>query len=301
VGAWGIARPQGCAWQEEISVPEAFDALVQARVTVLRIYAFPDVAGPNQDDFERLDALVEEARRSGIRLLLLLDHGHNSCSGVPDRDDAWFGGGYQTPDPGLALALPAWAERVARRYRDEPAVLGYTPTHGLYGANAEELYAFAEHLSGILKSEAPDQLVTLEASAGSDGTTLSGDAPTPYERLHSLDTVDFVSVVDYSDRHPDVAAHVDAVPIVSAALGKPAVVTEAGFVLTETSLSLTDRAARADKRIGQWYAGGFAGAVLWDFYPGWQPPQGTDVTYSFDGRAAEPLMGPTGVLSRAPW
>jgi hypothetical protein len=297
VGAWSFTRQPGCEWAAGLSwIQRAFDDLVQANVTVLRLYAFQPGAGPTASDFSRLDQLVSEARRSGIRLLLLLEDTEGSCSGGKPRDDEWFASGYREPEPSRALSYRDWAVAVARRYRDEPTVLGYTPVHQFHGDNPSVLLDFVQDIGAALKAEAGNQLLTLDASLFSPATTIQGQ-PSPFERLQALDLVDVVDVADYSDQGLVDPALVESVQPLSASLGKPAIVNEVAVSTLDASpAALAARAARVDERLTALYVQGFAGALLWDFTPGWRTP-----LYSFDARADEPLMGPSGVLARAPW
>jgi len=101
----------------------------------------------------------------------------------------------------------------------------------------------------------------------------------------------------HSDTSAPVVRDIEVLRSDIAALGKPAVIGEAGFTVTDASAaSLAARAQRVQARMDAWAAAGFSGAILWDFDPGWTEPE-----CHFDARSEDPLLGPDGVLAHAPW
>ena len=58
--------------------------------------------------------------------------------------------------------------------------------------------------------------------------------------------------------------------------------------------ALSLRAARIRAKLDAAYEQGFAGALVYDYYPDWRNPG-----YSFDSRPSDPLGGANGVLARA--
>ena len=295
VSSWALQQLDMCASSKpenrEAWTQRAYDGLVPARAKVARFFAFQSSAGPNGDDFTLFDRSVRDARRAGVRVQLVLDHGDGSCSQGGRRDNAWYGDGYQKLDGNYTLSYRAFAESVARRYRDEPTVLGYVLLQGLGNAELSTLSNFVTDVGQLLHGVAPNQLLSIDVS-----WELLNKNADDYHALQQLPVVDFVDIDDYSFN--DMLEPLDGNLLrVLGEVDKPAVVGEGAFLLDGSdAAALAKRADRARERILEWQDWGFSGALLWAYQPGW-----STVSEEFDARPADPILQAGGVLSNAPW
>ena len=296
VSSWGLLQPESCA---TVKAPEraawlqrAFDGLVPAGAKVARFFAFQSSAGVAGNDFSLFDAAVADARRAGVRLVFVLEHGDAGCSQGVARDTAWFTSGYRQPDGNYARSYREFAAAVAARYRDEPTVLGYVPLQGLGGGDAAALTSFSDDVGQLLHTLAPNQLVSLDLS----WSLTKADGGAVYRQLQQLPIVDFVDVDDYV-----FAAEASALdPELLDALrdiDKPFVIGEGAFKLQDAGENAFEaRAALAQQRMLTWQSAGFVGALLWAYMPDW-----VTTSEEFDARSEDPLLRANGVLASAPF
>jgi hypothetical protein len=296
VSSWALLDLNQCttikpedraAWTER-----AYDELVPSRSKVARLFAFQSSLGPASNDFTLFDDAVRDARRAGIRLQLVLEHGEGGCSQGGHRDTAWYAGGYQSPDGSHVLSYRDYAETVARRYRDEPTVLGYVLMQGLGGADTATISSFATDIGQLLHGVAPSQLVSLDLKW--DPTNDDGGAG--YRALQALPVVDLIDLDDYS--FAESLEPLDPILLKTVAeIDKPAVVGEGAFLLDGTdAAALARRAQKARERTVQWQNWGFSGALFWAYQPDWGA-----ASEEFDAREGDPLLEPGGVIASAPW
>jgi hypothetical protein len=296
VSSWALLEGSQCATsspdEREAWMQQAYDGLVASRTKVARFFAFQSSAGASGTDFTLFDATVRYARRAGVRVQLILEHGDGGCSEGGHHDAAWYAGGYRNPDGKYALSYREFAEAVARRYRDEPTVLGYVLVQSLGGADANTLTGFVNDMGQLLHGVAPSQLVSLDL--GWDGA--SADQGAGYRALQELPVVDLVDIDDYSFQ--DSLEPLDpALLSLLAGIDKPVVVGEGAFLLdSDADAALARRANKARERMTEWRELGFSGALLWAYQPGW-----TAVSEEFDARPADPMLQPDGVIANAPW
>jgi hypothetical protein len=296
VASWALQQLDQCTSTKpenrEAWTQHAYDDLVPARTKVARFFAFQSSAGPQGDDFTLFDRSVRDARRAGIRLQFVLDHANGGCSQGMARDNAWYAGGYQSPDGNYALSYRDFAESVARRYRDEPTVLGYVLLQGLGHSSQSALTSFVTEMGQLLHGVAPNQLLSLDL----DWDRANDASGSSYRALQELPVVDLVDVDDYSFK--DTLEPLDATLLRTLAeVDKPAVVGEGAFLLDGSDdAALEKRAERVRERIAEWKDWGFSGALLWAYQPGWGA-----VSEEFDARSGDPILRPNGVLSAAPW
>ncbi|HXK16254.1 MAG TPA: hypothetical protein VNG33_00520, partial [Polyangiaceae bacterium] len=222
----------------------------------------------------------------------VLDNDDGGCSQGARRDDAWYGGGYQSPDGSYALSYRDFATAVATRYRDEPTVLGYVLVQGFGGATPSALTSFVTEVGQRLHGVAPNQLLSIDLEWGG----LPDDGGATYQQLEQLPEVDFVDVDDYTFMYPPKPLNPTLLQALSK-IDKPAIIGEGAFgLLAGDDAALAMRGEEAKKRMVQWHDWGFSGALLWAYQPGWGA-----VSEEFDARPADPLLQPGGVLASAPW
>ncbi len=295
VASWALQQLNTCtsnkpenraAWTQR-----AYDDLVPARTKVARFFAFQNSAGPSGDDFTLFDTSVRDARRAGVRVQFVLEHADGGCSQGGPRDNAWYTGGYKNPDGNYALSYRDFAESVARRYRDEPTVLGYVLLQGFGAGEPSALTNFVTDMGQLLHGVAPNQLVSLDLE-----WQAANDSGANYRALQELPVVDLMDIDDYSFK--DTLQPLEPTLLRTLAqIDKPVVVGEGAFLLDGSDDgALARRADRARERIGYWKDNGFSGALLWAYQPGWGA-----VSEEFDARPADPILRPGGVLGGAPW
>lgn len=291
VSSWALLPATSCSAvkpeEREAWLARAYDDLVASNSKVARFYAFQNAAGPNGDDFSALDQAVRTARRAGVRVLLTLDHASGECTQGMRRDEAWYAGGFRSPDGEYARSYLDYVTALASHYRDEPTVLGYTMLHSLGGAELQTLSAFVTLIGQQLHGAAPNQLVSLD---------LAWDGSPDYVELQQLPVVNFVDIDDYDFAEPAEPLRADLLEALDQ-VDKPVVVGEGAFrVAAATPEELEKRGARARARLAEWKRAGLDGALLWAYQPGW-----TSASEEFDGRPDDPLLQPGGVLASAPW
>jgi hypothetical protein len=272
-------------------ITNAYDGLVPARVKVARFFAFQSAAGSSGDDFSLIDASVHSARRAGVRLQLVLEHAEGACSVGKRRDDAWYSGGYKSPDGSYALSYRDYAEAVARRYRDEPTVLGYALMQSTGYASADAVSGFVKDMGQLLHGVAPNQLLSLDLawdSVGDDGVA--------YREIQEQPVVDFVDTDDYAFAEPLEPLNENLLATL-AQLNKPTIIGEGAFKLSgDDDEAFQRRAEKARARMADWKEWGFDGALFWAYQPGWGA-----VSEEFDTRPADPMLAADGVIANAPW
>jgi hypothetical protein len=165
---------------------------------VVRFWAFQQYTNGGTD-WRALDRVMRLATQHGLKVIPVLENHWADCTQGGRKADSWYAGGYRTPYGSYPLSYEEYVRRVVTRYRNEPAIAAWmlmneAESQSPEGApNPDALYTFARDMSAVVKSLDPSHLVTL----GVVGSGQPGVAGASYERLHSLDTVDFLEFHDY--------------------------------------------------------------------------------------------------------
>ena len=295
--AWGVGWADGgCQYSgfanQQSALDRTFGDLSDMRVQVLRAWAFQSFAGASGTDYSSLDRVVQYARAAGVRLIFVLENMNTDCS-EGTRDDSWFEGGYAQPYGGYALSLPDYARGLIAHFRDEPTVLAWEIMHEAGGKDAAAMLAFFSQMSELVRSEDANHLIILGTNNGDTPATTNVGSPPAYSQLQGLDTVDLIDVQDFSSPDDPVSASEQTDLGLSQALHKPCFIGASAISLDDTSASaLSARATRFSSKIDGALDAGFAGFLVYAYTPNWQSP-GLD----FDGRQADPLAGPEGILA----
>ena len=295
--SWGIAwDPDDCRVLEspDAAVERTFDDLVAARVSVLKIWAFQSFAGDTGSDYSSFERIVRGARRAGIRLIFVLENHHQDCTRGATRDDAWYQSGYAAPYDGYALSLPDYARGLASRFRNEPTVLAWEVMHEARSEEFAPMDAFAEAMTTVLAEADQNHLIALGVDNGdSPGTSREGD-PSNYFRLHARNTIDLLDTHDFANEDTPLPEAMTELVSIAASLGRPLFAGATAVMLDDASATgLSVRASRVETKLEAAFGADLAGFLVYDYVPDWTTP-----TWSFDGRGAEPLAGPDGVLAR---
>lgn len=313
VNSWGIAwdpSPNGCRIFEFSSQDGAlvrmFDDLVKLQGSVARIWAFQPYAGPSGTDYSRFDNLVGYARRANVRLIFVLENGRkDNCSRGEQRDDAWFESGYLSAYDQNQLSYPDYVRGLVKHFYDEPTILAWELMHEAGTSDFAALDGFVSAMSALIRSNDPNHLISVGVDTGIDGTATSRtDAvPSSYFKLHEHATVDLVDVHDFLTL--DAAATIPGASATSPeaiarSLNKPIFLGALAIPIADAdAATLKQRADGMKTQIDGAFSRGFAGTLLYDYYPDWQPPATNATTYSFDARTTDPLGAPNGVVVTA--
>ena len=294
VSGWGLLEATQCTStkpeEREAWMQRAYDELVASRTKLARVFAFQSSAGPAGTDFALFDASVRFARRAGVRLQFVLDHAQGNCSVGGRRESSWYVSGYEGLDGNYQRSYREFTEALAKRYQNEPTVLGYVLLQGLGGADPTTMTTFVTKMGELLRVAAPRQLVSL------DLTWEGSDSAANYRALQELPVVDLIDVDDYQfekSLQPMDSALLETL----SSIDKPTIVGEGAFLLDgDDDAALARRAEKARERLANYKQWGFTGALLWAYQPGWSV-----VSEEFDARSGDPLLQPGGVLASAPW
>ena len=296
-----------CAWWGALT-DEELDAALQrmrseAGATVLRFWAFQAYTRGGTD-WSGIDRVIRLAKKHDMRVIPTLENGMPHCTeGGPSSMDAgrWYADSYRQARPGGAsLSFQAYAERLAERYRDEPAILGWMIMNEAETENVAALHAFARDISTRLKRIDPNHLVTLGTqSSGQDGAR-----GRDFVRLYSLPSIDFVSGHDWSfwgdDRDPlpgspdgrilPDATTCDNFRAIGCSIAQTIVLLNKPFVMTEVGIkawprsthSPEERAALLAAKMDAALINGVTGYLIWQW--------GKIVDEGYDVREGDPLL-----------
>jgi hypothetical protein len=295
--SWGIAwATDGCQVLEtqNEALERTFGDLVDARVSVLKVWAFQSYAGPSGTDFSSFERIVTAARRAGVRLVFVLENHWDDCSRGGPRNDAWYASGHASPYGGYTLSFSDYARAIVDHFRNEPTVLAWELMHEAHGEDFASLDGFSRTLSALVRESDPNHLIALGIDNGSSPATNHDGAPSNYERLHNHGAIDLLDAHDFST--PDVALPAGLLAIAEAgkSLERPFFAGATGVdALGESRPELDTRAAVVEDKLEAAVAAGYVGFLVYDYVPDWEPP-----SWSFDGRPDDALAGPDGVLAR---
>jgi mannan endo-1,4-beta-mannosidase len=170
-------------------------------------------------------------------------------------------------------------------------------------ANPQALYAFTRDMSELVKSSDQNHLITLGTTGGGQ-PGISGEN---YEKLHGLNTIDFLDFHDYGadDKAlPGSAGETVSSDTLSAAmdvakeLNKPILVGETGMTACGSyegtqPETVQSRAQKFDAKLNAFFKNGGAGYLIWV----WDPT--SDCSYDFT--SDDPLNAVLAGTNRKLW
>jgi hypothetical protein len=164
----------------------------EAGASVVRVWAFQgySAGGTNWTAFDRLFRL---ANRWGLKVLPVFENQWADCTPDGVKGNDWYAGGYKVAHAN-SLSYRDYVGRMVGRYRDEPAVFGWSLMNEAESSSPDSLFDFARDMSTYVKSIDSNHMVTL----GVQGRHQPGQRGADYTRLHSLATIDFAEYHDYA-------------------------------------------------------------------------------------------------------
>lgn len=304
VNSWGIAWDEdGCKIGEfatqEAALTRTFDDWVAMQVAVARIWAFQSFAGPTGTDYSAFDRVVRYARRANIRLVLVLENmWADGCTPGEKRDDAWFASGYLAPYSNYTLSYSDYVLGLVNHFKDEPAILGWELMHEAGATDPVALNSFVSGMSALVRSSDPNHLIAIGVGGETAATSQEGN-PSNYFALHAHATVDLIDHHDFNNPNIAFTEGQQTTLEIARSLNKPLFFGALAISVANTTTALDLRATQAKAKLDAAFDNGFAGVLLYDYYPDWTTTSTRETTLSFDSRASDPLGGPTGVIAQA--
>ncbi len=308
VNSWGIAwAPDGCQIRsfadQDAALTRVFDDLVNMRASIARIWAFQPYAGPSGTDYSRFDKVIEYARRANVRLIFVLENGRkDACSKGDVRTDQWFATDYKAPYDDNALSYPDYVTGLVTHYAAEPAILAWELMHQAGATDFAALNAFVVDMSGRIRGIESKHLISIGLNGGDEtaATSRTDGTPSSYQKLHEHGTVDLVDFHNFLSLDSALQVSLpseNSAESIAKSLDKPIFLGALAITVPDNSTtSLQKRANGMKLQIDSAFANGYAGVLLYDYYPYWSTTEGTT---SFDSRPTDPLGGPNGVLANA--
>jgi hypothetical protein len=297
--SWGLAwASDGCQVYSQAdrdqAIARTFADLVGMRASVLKVWAFQSFAGESGTDYSSFERIVDAARRAGVRLILVLENHYPDCTSGGARDDAWYRGGFESPYGDYALSYPDYVSGLVARFRDEPTILAWELMHEARGEDFEALDGFAARTSALIRSLDQNHLIALGTDAGDSAATSRAGIPSNYQRLHAHQAVDLMDVHDFFEEDTPLLSSFVELRAISQNLAKPIFAGATAVELeAETPAAFERRAQRVEDKLEAAFGAGFAGFLVYDYYPDWP-----ELGRQFDARLGEPLAGPDGVIAR---
>ena len=291
--AWNEACHVGSYASQADALGPIFDELARMQLSVLRVWAFQSYAGASGTDYSHFDRLVARARSSGIRLIPVLENAHPDCSSGNAKDDTWFGTGYQQPYGDYALSYRDYVSGLVTHFRNEPTILAWQLMHEAGGEQFGTLDGFAEDMTRVVRSNAPNHLLALGLDGGNTPATSTTGTASNYFLLQNRPEIDLVDIHDFDDSSA-FPLSLERARAIARALGKPMFAGATAVKLLDAlPASFSARASQVSQKLEAAFENEFRGFLVYDYVPAWSTP-----TFDFDTRPEEPLAGPQGVLAQ---
>jgi len=232
-------------------------------------------------DFSRLDFVIAEARRHGLRLILTLENQWADCTRGGYKYADWYRSGYLSPYGGYRLSFVDYVRQIVGRYRDEPVILMWQVMNEAESASrwgledAAALLAFAGDVTALIKSL--DRRHPL--SFGTSGVDPPGSGGVTYSTLAGLPAVDVVEAHDYGSERESWPADIRDALAAAGSAGKPFFIGEVG--IQSPPLSRAERAELIMNKLEAAWNADVDGVLVWSYRAG-------DGTHR-DFDAADPL------------
>lgn len=287
---WLTSAPGGYDCGEAISNTQVQAYLDQMQssssVNVVRVWFYQSFV--MNGDWTAFDRLLADAAARNIKVIpTLTDQWGNCETQIGGQSNyhrlAWYEGGYTNTGDGYPLSYRDYVATVVARYESNPTIAFWqlvneaeagTTSQGPCdeSAAATALRAFADDMTGMIKSIDHNHLVDLGTLGSGQCGTANGD----YQTVHA----GAVDLCEYHDYHDDTHAmpgdRWNGLQVrlkQCAALNKPLFVGEIGILANEqpdgsasgpvTAVSLARRAQFFNAKLKAQFAAGVAGIALW--------------------------------------
>jgi len=179
-------------------------------VQVIRGWFFQNFATVNgARSWTAFDHVLDVARAHGVRVIPTLTNQWADCDGPAGgagiyKNEAWYAGGYEsTTTPGSLVPYRDWVAEIVTRYKDEPTILAWqlineaevkpSKDAGCSANGGQTLRAFADDVSGLIKSLDSNHLVSL----GTIGGGQCGTQVWEYKSVHDVPGIDLCEYHDF--------------------------------------------------------------------------------------------------------
>lgn len=219
-------------------------------------------------DFSRLDLIVAEARRDGVRLVLTLENQWSDCTEGGYKYADWYRSGYRRPYGEYPLSYRDYVARVVRRYRGEPAILMWqlmneAESRTVQGLDdPEALMAFTEDMSSVVREADGSHVVSL----GTQGVARQGSGGAFYALLHQIDGIGIVEAHDYRAETEDMPRDIWLSLLTARAIRKPFFIGEIG--MDAPPLTPQERATLIAEKIDAAWHEDVDGILIWSYRAG---------------------------------
>lgn len=234
---------------------------------VIRIDAYQSFTEGGRD-FSRLDFVIAEARKRGIRLILTLENQWHDCTQGGYKYAEWYRSGYQRPYGAYRLSFTDYVRLIVRRYRDEPTILMWqvmneAESQSRFGvADPYVLLSFAEEMVILIKDIDPRHLL----SFGTSGVERPGSGGVYYAMLSNIAGIDVIEAHDYGDDRESLPEDIRQAQAVARRAGKPFFVGEVG--ISSPPLSREERARLVLDKLEAGWDADFDGILVWSYRAG---------------------------------
>ncbi len=285
--------------------------------SVVRTWAFQGGMAVNtktkQIDWTGLDRLVNEASKSGTRLILTIGDQSGTCDDGHWRDIAWYEGGFRTIVNDLGNGLTPlsyfdYVKAIVSRYKDSKSIAMWEPinepiavdcakgkgsqcfsaiTCSNESRSRKALRTFFDTVGGEIKKIDPNHMV----SSGTIGDGQCGTVFEDYQYVHQSPGIDIASFHDYGretqvmpgDQWNGLQKRLNQMKLIQ----KPLFIGEAGIKASENGIGCMKLGERANKmraKMNLQFQAGIVGYLPWDF------TNGTSKICNYDIVAGDPLL-----------
>ncbi len=219
-------------------------------------------------DFSRLDFIMDEAAKRGLRLIPTLENQWSDCTSGGYKHSDWYCSGYREPYGRYRLSFVEYVRQMVTRYRDEPTVLMWqimneaeSRTRG-WSPQPAPLLAFTAEMSALIKSLDGRHPVCL----GTSGLDRPGSSGSDFDALSGVASIDLVEAHDYYHEREAWPPTVARAAASAALVGKPFFIGEVG--ISSPPYSREERAELISRKLEAAWEAGVEGVLIWSYRAG---------------------------------
>ncbi len=268
----------------DADVDAIMNETVAMGASVIRFSAYQSFTAGGAD-FSRIDFLVEQARRHGLKLIPVLENQWPDCTRGGYKYAGWYDAGYRRPYGGYRRSFTDHVRTIVGRYRDEPVILMWQVMNEaesrtrLWEEDSEALLSFAEDIGSLVKSIDDRHPLCL----GTSGLRRPGSGGEDYRRLAGIGVYDVVEAHDYGAETVAWPEIIREARTTAGEAGKPFIIGEVGVRSPPRSRSERARLIRA--KLEAAWAADVDGIMIWSYRAG----DGTDRDFEADDPLVETI------------